>query len=207
VVALANLPLLHSSWTSWRVERSGTDVVATVVETGRLGEPDDPTRRVSYRLPASADAEESMFSAEVDEHTFRRAEADAEIGLRMLDGRPSTARPVGEVRSRVGLIGTLGVDALLALVVLLVWRMRGRTEPEVVVVEALGDVELARPGTSWEVLGPEEVRVSGEVLERDEHEVVLDLGDRLVRVVLDGHANPVGYQQPARVRARPAPPG
>jgi hypothetical protein len=31
---------------------------------------------------------------------------------------------------------------------------------------------------------------------------VLDLGDRQVRVDLAGHANPVGYQQPARVIGR-----
>ena len=29
-----------------------------------------------------------------------------------------------------------------------------------------------------------------------------DLGNRTVEVLLDGHANPVGHQQPARVRAR-----
>ena len=28
--------------------------------------------------------------------------------------------------------------------------------------------------------------------------VVLDLGDRRVRVILDGHHNPAGYQQPVR---------
>jgi hypothetical protein len=61
----------------------------------------------------------------------------------------------------------------------------------------------AAPGNSSSVVCS--VRVSGEVLERDDHEVVLDLGDRLVRVVLDGHANPIGHQQPAQVRVRPTP--
>ena len=44
--------------------------------------------------------------------------------------------------------------------------------------------------------------VRGDVVEMDEREVVLDAGLREVVVVLDGHANPVGYQQPAQVRGR-----
>jgi len=47
--------------------------------------------------------------------------------------------------------------------------------------------------------------VVGEVLDRDDQEVVLDLGDRLVRVVLDGHLNHVGHQQPAQARVRVIP--
>lgn len=42
----------------------------------------------------------------------------------------------------------------------------------------------------------------GDVLELGEGVVVLDLGDRTLRVDLDGHRNPVGYQQPAQVRVR-----
>ena len=41
--------------------------------------------------------------------------------------------------------------------------------------------------------------VCGEVAELGDDEVVLDLGDRRVRVLLDGHANPAGYEQPVRV--------
>ena len=44
--------------------------------------------------------------------------------------------------------------------------------------------------------------VRGEVQDLADGEVLLDLGNRTVRVLLDGHANPVGYQQPAQVRAR-----
>ena len=120
----------------------------------------------------------------------------------MIEGEPATAIVEGQVRSRAGLVGTLVIDALLVVLLLLLWRFRGRGRREVETVEALEDVVLARPGASWEDLGDGTVRVSGEVLERDDHEVVLDLGDRLVRVVLDGHANPIGYQQPAQVRVR-----
>ena len=40
--------------------------------------------------------------------------------------------------------------------------------------------------------------VCGEVEELEDDAVVLDLGDRRARVVLDGHHNPAGYQQPVR---------
>ena len=40
--------------------------------------------------------------------------------------------------------------------------------------------------------------VCGEVEEIEDDAVVLDLGDRRVRVLLDGHHNPAGYQQPVR---------
>ena len=44
--------------------------------------------------------------------------------------------------------------------------------------------------------------VRGEVVAIEEGEVVLAAGEQEVVVVLDGHANPVGYQQPAQVRGR-----
>jgi hypothetical protein len=40
--------------------------------------------------------------------------------------------------------------------------------------------------------------VCGEVERIADAEVVLDLGDRRIRVILDGHHNPAGYQQPVR---------
>ena len=108
----------------------------------------------------------------------------------------------GAVRSSTGLIGTLVADAILALMCALRWLIRGRGRPEIETVEAIEDVTRARPGASWRDLGDGTIEVTGEVLTRDEHEVVLDLGDRLVRVVLDGHANPIGHQQSAQVRVR-----
>ena len=205
VIALVNLPLVHSTWTRSSVERSGVEVLAEVTEARNLGSAGAPSWWLSYRLPGTIDPEQEIWSAEVDAATYKEAEEDQTISVRVIEGKPGSAVVDGAVRSSAGLIGTLVVDALLLGMLFLLWRFRGRGRREVETVEALEDVALARPGASWEDLGDGTVRVSGEVLERDDHEVVLDLGDRLVRVVLDGHANSVGYQQPAQVRVRPTP--
>ena len=44
--------------------------------------------------------------------------------------------------------------------------------------------------------------IRGEVTAVEEEEIVLDLGERSVRVLLDGHLNPVADRQPAQVRGR-----
>ena len=203
VIVLVNLPVVHSTWTRSSVERSGVEVAAVVTEARNLGSAETPSWWLSYRLPEAIDPEQASWSAEVDAAAYEKAEEDGTVPVRVIEGRPATAIVEGEVRSSTGLIGTLVVDALLLAMLLLLWRVRGRGRREVETVEALEDVSLAGPGASWEDLGDGTVRVSGEVLERDEHEVVLDVGDKLVRVVLDGHANPVGHPQSAQVRVRP----
>jgi len=203
VIALVNLPLVHSTWTRASLERSGVEVAAVVTEARNLGSAEAPSWWLSYRLPEAIDPEQAIWSAEVDAAAYEKAEAAGSVPVRVIEGKPATAIVEGEVRSSAGLIGTLAADAVLLVMMFLLWRFRGRGRREVETVEALDDVTLARPGASWEDLGDGTVRVTGEVLERDEHEVVLDLGDKLVRVVLDGHANHVGYQQPAQVRVRP----
>jgi hypothetical protein len=203
VIVLVNLPIVHSTWTRSSVERSGVEVAAEVTEARNLGSAETPSWWLSYRLPKVIDPEQAIWSAEVDAAAYEKAEAAGTVPVRVIEGRPATAIVEGEVRSSAGLVGTLAADAVLLAMLLLLWRFRGRGRREVETVEALEDVSLARPGASWEDLGDGTVRVTGEVLDRDEHEVVLDLGDRLVRVVLDGHANQVGYQQPAQVRVRP----
>jgi hypothetical protein len=73
----------------------------------------------------------------------------------------------------------------------------------VVRIEALGDVERCPPGAAYEEEGDDGVvLVRGEVVGLEPDELVLDLGDREVVVILDGHANPVGRQEAAQVRGR-----
>ena len=204
VVALVNLPLVHSTWTRSSVERSGVQVLADVTEARNLGSAESPSWWLSYQLPKTIDPEQAIWSAQVDASAYEKAEEAGTVPVRVIEGEPASAIVEGEVRSSAGLIGTLALDALLLVVLLLLWRLRGRGRREVETVEALEDVTPARAGPSLEEdLGDGIVRVTGQVLELDEHEVVLDLGDKLVRVVLDGHANLVGCQQPAQVRVRP----
>jgi hypothetical protein len=105
------------------------------------------------------------------------------------------------VTSSVPLVITLVADVILLLVALLLWRSGGRLRPQLRAV-ALEDVERCAPETLLDRIGGEDYLIRGEVLEIGEGSVTLDLGNRAVVVLLDGHENPVGHQQPAQVRAR-----
>jgi len=204
VIALVNVPVVHSTWTRTSVERNGAEVEATVIDTVDLGTSAEPAWWVSYTLPESIDPQRGTWAAEVDAATYEQAERDGTITVTALEDRPESAIVEGEVRTSAGVVGTLVVDAILLALLGLLWRFRRSGRREVVTVEALEDVSPAVPGGSWEDVGDGTVRVRGHVLESDEHEVLLELEDRFVRVVLDGHASPVDRQQSVQVRVRPA---
>ena len=197
---LVNLPLLHSTWVDRRVESSGTDVTAAVVHDRVVpGE----EYWVSFTFPEEVDPDQRTWDAQVDEEAYDDAVASGEIRVRVLTDDPSAYRAEGAVTSRVPLVVTLVADLLLLVVVLLLVRYGGRTRARASLqAVALGDVERCAPGPLLERIGGEDYLVRGEVQDIADGELVLDLGNRTVRVLLDGHANPVGYQQPAQVRAR-----
>ena len=122
----------------------------------------------------------------------------------MLPDRPSAYAVPGQVPSRVALWVTLLADLALLGLVLLVWRFGGgRRGVAVRRLVAVADVERARPGSRLDQDG-ELWTVCGEVVEKGPDRLVLDVDGERVEVDLAGHANPVGHQQPARVRARAA---
>ena len=67
---------------------------------------------------------------------------------------------------------------------------------------AVGDVEGCPPGVALEKMEGDLYLIRGEVTAVEEDEIVLDLGERSVRVLLDGHLNPVADRQPAQVQGR-----
>lgn len=202
LVAFINLPVLHSTWTQWRVDRAGTDVTATVVGHDVLTPEEDPAYWLGFRFPEEIDEDQLKWAAEVDKATYDEAVASGGIGVRVLEGRPAAYEVDGQVRHWTGLVITLLADAVLLLIVLLAWRLGGRTRPLPLRVAAIGDVERCPPGAVLEQIEGSLYLVRGEVAEVADDEIVLDLGDQDVVVVLDGHRNPVGHQQPAQVRAR-----
>ena len=63
-------------------------------------------------------------------------------------------------------------------------------------------MERCPPGEVLEQIEGTLYLVRGEVVRIEDGEIVLDAGEQDVVVILDGHRNPVGYQQPAQVRGR-----
>lgn len=194
LAVVINLPLVHSAWTDAKIERSGEDVTAVVVD--HRG-PD----WLSFRFPDEVDPDQRTWSVEVEDATYDEAVATGRLEVRVLDGDASAYRVDGAVESRVPLVATAVADVVLLLLALLMWRFGGRLRSNLRAV-ALGDVERCPPETLLERLQAEDYLVRGEVLEVEPDRVVLDLGNRTIEVLLDGHRNPVGHQQAAQVRAR-----
>ncbi|WP_426243302.1 hypothetical protein [Nocardioides sp. LHG3406-4] len=128
VVVLLNMPLLLSLATSARVASSGTDVVAEVIGGRVYGDADDPEYWLSYRFDADVDVDREAFSAEVDRATYTRARETRELSVEVVPGDPAVHRVEGAEPRRLGLLLTLGTDAVVLLLGL-VWWLRRRSAP------------------------------------------------------------------------------
>lgn len=202
LVAFINLPLLHSTGTRWKVQRSGTVVTATVVDD-RITDNDEGDRYwLAFTFPEEIDPDQGAWSAEVEKSVYDDAVATEQVEVRVIEGRPAAYEVQGQVRHWFGLVATLLADLILVVMVLLFWYVGRRGRPLPLRIAAIGDVERCPPGGVLEQIEGTLYLVRGEVAELDDGEIVLDLGDQDVIVILDGHANPVGYQQPAQVRGR-----
>ena len=202
MVAFINLPVLHGAWTRAKVDRSGTDVTATVVDE-RVTEHDGGDRYwLAFTFPEEVDPEQEVWPAEVEGDVYDEAVATGQVEVRVLEDQPAAYEAEGQVRHSFGLVATLLADLVLLAVVVLFWRFGRRGRPLPLRLAAIGDVERCPPGGVLEQIEGTLYLARGEVTEMDDGEIVLDLGDQDVVVILDGHANPVGYQQPAQVRGR-----
>ena len=201
LVTMINLPIVHSTWTRWKVERSGTDVTAPVVGHDVLGSADDPEYYVSFRLSREIDPDQHAWPVQLDKASYDEAVASRTLDVRVLPDQPSAYTVDGQVTGRLGLVITLLADLALLVMVALAWRFRGSLRPQLRAV-ATGDVERCKPGSALDKLDGDLYLIRGEVSAIEADEIVLDLGDRSVVVALDGHHNPIGYQQPAQVRGR-----
>ena len=196
-----NLPMAHSAWYGWRLDRNGVETEATVVETRRVPPDGDGKYIVEFRFDREIDPEQKVWFVQVDDDTYERAATDDVIGVRVLLERPATYEADGQQTSAVPWVITLLGDVMLLGIALLYWRTRPSGEQLHLVATA--DVERCKPKPSIQRLDDGSYVVCGEVTGIEDAAIVLDLGDQTVRVELDGYANPVGYQQPARVTGRP----
>jgi hypothetical protein len=192
LAALVNLPLVHGAWLGHRLDEDGVTTDATVVEA-RSG-------LVVLRMPADVDPDESEFPVRLGGGAADRVEEGDTVRVRVLPEDPGTFEAEGQAGNDLlyGLVGFADV-VLAGFLLLLLLRRSG---PDTLRLVATADVERARPGAALEEQEDGGFVVVGEIAVIDDDGIELDLGDRTVRVDLAGHRNPVGYQQPARVRCR-----
>lgn len=130
VVALVNLPLVHSTLRHRQVDQEGVTTTAEVVAKRTFGSDDDPHYWVSWvfdeAIDEGVDGEQRPWSAEVDRATYAEARQGAQIDVRVVPGEPSAHEVSGAVRSRAGLWSTLAADGAIVLVAWLLWRYRRR---------------------------------------------------------------------------------
>jgi hypothetical protein len=193
VVVMINLPFVHSTWQNHRIDRDGVDLAATVTDHHTS----DGTWVLTFAVDDGADQPGFDGTVRVDRATYDDAVATGQVQVRVLPGSATVWRVEGESRSGIGLLITIVADGFLLIMVLLLLRFGSRLRQEMVLV-ATEDLERCPPGSMLDHLDGLRFVVCGEVETIEDDAVVLDLGDRHVRVILDGHHNPAGYQQPVR---------
>ena len=200
LVVLVNLPVGHSTYLNWRLDRSGVETTAALTNSAESG----GTYGVEFEYgpDIDPDASQPRYTARVDRSTYDRAVRTGVVEVRVLSDRPSAYEVRGQVTSRAALVVTLVADLLLLAMVALLRVRRSRRRDERLHLVAIEDVQRCAPGSGLDRLDETTYVVIGEVCLIDETGIELDVDGRPVRVDLGGHANPVGYQQPARVTAR-----
>ena len=191
VVVMVNLPFVHSTWQDRRIDRDGVDVTGTVTDQDAAG------GLVAFAVEESGDQPRFGGTVPLDEAAYDAAVESGRVTVRVLPGSATVWRVEGEAESDVGLVITVAADLFLLVMVLLLLRFGGRLRQDMVLV-ATQDLERCPPGSVLDQVDGLRFVVCGEVEELEDDVVVLDLGDRRVRVILDGHHNPAGHQQPVR---------
>lgn len=193
VVVMINLPLVHSTWQNYRINADGVDVIARVTDHRES----EGQYFITFEVDEGRDRPAFNGLSRVDRETYDAAVSTEQVEVRVLPGSTAAWNVEGEVTSRVGLLITVIADLFLLLMVLLLVRFGSRLKSELVLV-ATEDLERCPPGSVLDRIDGLRYVVCGEVDTIEDDELVLDLGDRRVRVILDGHHNPAGYQQPVR---------
>jgi hypothetical protein len=192
-VVMINLPFVHGTWQDHRLDEDGVDHIATLTDHDER----DGGLFVSFALAADDDRPKISGEVRVDRAAYDDAVASDQVTVRTLPGSSRVWRVEGEHHSDLSLVITLVADLFLLVLVLLLVRFGSRLRQEMVLV-ATEDLERCPPGSVLDQVDGLRFVVCGEVQTIEDDAVVLDLGDRRVRVILDGHHNPAGHQQPVR---------
>jgi hypothetical protein len=198
VLVVINVPYALHEWSLHQVATGGERVTATVVGVSPAGNDEN----VSVKLPASVDPKQPVRTAKVDAAEARAAERAGRIGARVLKGHPSVFHLDGQVRSNAALVVTLVADLLVALMLLLSWRLGGRIRRPRLVGVAVEDVSSGDEGSLLDKQEDGTYLINGEVADTGPSSLVLALGDRDVEIHLREHENPIAVGDQARVRAQ-----
>lgn len=126
MLAVVNLPLMHSSWTRWRVARDGVEVTGSVTDTAPSA---GDTGLVAFQLPSDVDPDRRTWTVRVAGPAYDEAQDTDQVRVRVVPGEPAAQRVTGQVSSRVGLAVALVADLILVGLLLLLWRRPGLTGP------------------------------------------------------------------------------
>jgi|GEM_PF-2478797 len=205
LAVLINLPVASSTYLDWRLSRSGVDVEAVLVNSQASGDEGGGSDgyALAFRFDEEVDPEQTVWTAPVSEDAFDRAVQTEVVRVRVLPDRPSAYEVEGEIASSLGWLVTGFADmCLLGMVLLLRRGGRARLLQLVAVEDVQRHLPGAGPRTGFEDLGGETYLVIGEISHIEDDAVIVDAGERRVRVQLGPYDNKVGYQQPGRVTAR-----
>jgi hypothetical protein len=199
VVALLviNVPYALHEWSRHRAAADGTVVTAAVVGVSPAGGHAD----VAFRLPEGVDPDRTVRTVTVDRSAGLEAARTKTLEVSVLDGHPGTFHVAGQVRSWTPLIITLVADGLIAVMLLLTWRIGGRLRRPTLVGVAVEDVRSGEDGSLLDRQEDGTYIVNGEVASAGPGSLVLTLRDRDVEIHLRDHDNPVAVGGRARVRA------
>ncbi len=216
LVTMINLPLLSSLLQDRDLRTNGTrvEVAAEPVEVADADRGDVVERLVAVALPGTvveavvgeqqeegaAPAQDERIVVPLEEAAYDDAVASGRAEVVYLPDNPKVYRVTGRESGNEALVTTLAADAALVVVVGLFLLLRHRLRPELRLV-ATGDlVATSETEALLERLEAQSYRVRGSVALVEGDEVVLEVGDRRVRVQLDGHRNPAGHSESVEVR-------
>lgn len=201
LVVVVNVPPLHAAWTDQRLDGGTTVPAAATPEGAPPGQLNVAMpREVTEALTPDESGDEGLLvlPARVDPATYDRAVASGELDVTYLPDDPAVYRVEG-ADNGIALTSILVINGGLLLLVALFLLVRGRSRPELRMV-ATADLRRVPPGALLERLHGNDYVVRGDIDQLADDELVLEVGDRRVRVLLDGYVNPAAYQQSVEVR-------
>ena len=215
LVAMVNLPLVGSLLQDRDLRTNGTRV-EVAAEPVEVADPsgDELDRLVAVALPAAvveavvgeqaedgaAPAQDERIVVQLEQAAYDDVVASGRAEVVHLPDNPKVYRVTGRETGSTALVTTLAVDAALVVLVGLFLALRHRLRPELRLV-ATGDlVTTTEADGLLERLEAQSYRVRGSVALVEDDDVVLVVGDRRVRVHLDGHHNPADRLDHVEVR-------